>query len=279
VAEITAALVKELREKSGAGMMDCKKALAATGGDLDKAMDELRKQGLATAQKKSARVTKDGAVDSYIHAGGKIGVLVEVGVETDFVSRSEPFREFTHDLAMQVAAASPIWVSRDEVPQEVIERERAIYAESDQIKGKPENVVEKIITGKLEKFFGETCLMEQAFVKDPDRTIEQVRTVCQLIFHMVSRTYCVYAVGWIQGDDTVQGGTGWGVELAKWFNRPVSVFDQARHDWFTWKDGHWAPDAPVIPDRPFAATGTRNLTDEGRRAIGELFERSFGPAK
>ncbi len=174
MAEITAALVKELREKSGAGMMDCKKALAATGGDLEKAMDELRKQGLATAQKKSSRTTKDGAVDSYIHAGGKIGVLVEVGVETDFVSRSEPFKEFTHDLAMQVAAASPIWVTRDEVPEDVIVRERAIYAE--QAKGKPENVVEKILSGKLDKFFSETCLMEQAFVKDPDRTIEQVRT-------------------------------------------------------------------------------------------------------
>jgi elongation factor Ts len=174
VAEITAALVKELREKSGAGMMDCKKALTATGGDLEQAMDELRKQGLASAQKKSSRATKDGAVDSYIHAGGKIGVLVEVGVETDFVSRSEPFKEFTHDLAMQVAAASPLWVTRDEVPAEVVARERSIYAE--QVKGKPENVVEKILTGKLDKFFGETCLMEQAFVKDPDRTIEQVRT-------------------------------------------------------------------------------------------------------
>ena len=176
VAEITAALVKELREKSGAGMMDCKKALTATAGDLEKAMDELRKQGLATAQKKSARATKDGAVDSYIHAGGKIGVLVEVGVETDFVSRSEPFKEFTHDLAMQVAASAPLWVTRDEVPEDVVAREKAIYAESDQIKGKPENVIEKIVTGKLEKFFGQTCLMEQAFVKDPDRTIEQVRT-------------------------------------------------------------------------------------------------------
>ena len=174
MAEITAALVKELRDKSGAGMMDCKKALAATGGDPEKAMDELRKQGLASAQKKSARATKHGAVDSYIHAGGKIGVLVEVGVETDFVSRSEPFRDFTHDLAMQVAAASPLWVTRDEVPDEVIARERAIYAE--QIKGKPEHVVEKILSGKLDKFFSETCLMEQAFVKDPERNIEQVRT-------------------------------------------------------------------------------------------------------
>jgi len=174
VAEITAALVKELRDKSGAGMMDCKKALGATSGDLEKAMDELRKQGLATAQKKSARATKEGAVDSYIHAGGKIGVLVEVGVETDFVSRGDQFKEFTHDLAMQVAAASPLWVTRDEVPAEVIEREKAIYAE--QVKDKPEKVIDRIIAGKLDKFFAETCLMEQAFVKDPDRSIEQVRT-------------------------------------------------------------------------------------------------------
>jgi len=174
VAEITAALVKELREKSGAGMMHCKKALTATGGDLEKAIDELRKQGLATAQKKSARVTKEGAVDSYIHMGGKIGVLVEVGVETDFVSRSEQFKEFTHDLAMHVAAAFPRWVTRDEVPADVIEREKAIYAE--QVEGKPENVIDRIVIGKLDKFFADTCLMEQPFIKDPDRTVEQVRT-------------------------------------------------------------------------------------------------------
>ena len=174
MAEITAALVKELREKSGAGMMDCKKALAATDGDKEKAMDELRKQGLASAQKRSSRATKEGAIDSYIHAGGKIGVLIEVGVETDFVARSDPFKEFTHDLAMHVAAASPRWIRRDEVPAEVVEREKAIYAE--QVMGKPENVLEKIVTGKLEKFFAETCLMEQSFIKDPDRTIEQLRT-------------------------------------------------------------------------------------------------------
>ena len=110
-------------------------------------------------------------------------------------------------------------------------------------------------------------------------SIEQIRRVCQLIYHMVARTYCVFGVGLIQGDDTVQGGTGWGIELAKFFNRPVSVFDQARHGWFTWKDGHWTPDTPLIPERPFAATGTRNLTDEGRQAIGALVERAFGPAK
>lgn len=174
MAEITAALVKELREKSGAGMMDCKKALTATEGDKERAMDELRKQGLASAQKRSARATKEGAVDSYVHAGGKIGVLVEVGVETDFVSRSDSFRQFTHDLAMHVAAAAPQWVTRDEVPADVVDREKAIYAE--QVKGKPENILDKIVTGKLEKFFAETCLMEQAFIKDPDRTMEQLRT-------------------------------------------------------------------------------------------------------
>jgi elongation factor Ts len=174
VTQITAAMVKELRDKSGAGMMDCKKALQETGGDMDKAVDELRKKGLAAAQKKSARVTKEGAVDSYIHAGGKIGVLVEVGVETDFVARSEPFKEFTHDLAMQVAASNPLWVRREEVPDEVVEREKTIYRE--QAKGKPDNVIEKMLDGKLNKFFQEVCLMEQPFVKDPDVTIEQLRT-------------------------------------------------------------------------------------------------------
>src|SRR5664279_561152 len=162
-------MVKELREKSGAGMMDCKKALAACGGDLEKAMTELRKAGLAEAQKKSARVTKEGLVEAYIHGGGKIGVLVEVGVETDFVSRSDKFKEFCHDLALQVAATSPRWVRREDVPESVLANEAEIYAE--QAKGKPEAVLNKIIAGKLEKFFQETCLMEQAFVKEPDRSI------------------------------------------------------------------------------------------------------------
>jgi elongation factor Ts len=167
-------MVKELRDRSGAGMMDCKKALSATGGDLEKAVDELRKKGRAAAQTKASRTTREGAIDSYVHAGGKIGVLVEVGVETDFVERSEPFREFTHDLAMQVAASSPRWVRRAEVPDEVVEREKAIYRE--QAKGKPDNVVERMLEGKLNKFFQEVCLVEQPFVKDPDRTIEQLRT-------------------------------------------------------------------------------------------------------
>jgi elongation factor Ts len=174
VADISAATVKELREKSGAGMMDCKKALQATQGDMEKAMDELRKQGLASAKKKSARVTKEGAVDSYIHAGGKIGVLVEVGVETDFVSRGDTFKQFTHDLAMHVAAAQPRWLTREDVPAEVVDRERAIYAE--QVKDKPAQVVDKIVNGKLDKFYAENCLMEQPFIKDTDKTVEQLRT-------------------------------------------------------------------------------------------------------
>lgn len=167
-------MVKELREKSGAGMMECKKALTTSGGDLEKAMTELRKAGLAAAQKKSSRATKEGRVEAYIHGEGRIGVLVEVGVETDFVARGDKFKEFCHDLALQVAASVPRWVRREEVPEDVIATEREIYAE--QAKGKPEQVVERIVSGKLEKFFQEVCLMEQPFVKDPDRTIEQLRT-------------------------------------------------------------------------------------------------------
>ena len=172
--EITAKDVKALRDRTGAGMMACKAALQESGGDIEKAIEILRVKGQASAAKRGGRHAAEGVVSSYIHAGGKIGVLIEVGVETDFVARSESFRAFTHDLAMHVAAASPHWITRDEVPAGVIEREKAIYAE--QVKGKPENVLEKIVTGKLEKFFAENCLMEQAFIKDPDRTIEQLRT-------------------------------------------------------------------------------------------------------
>jgi elongation factor Ts len=174
VAEITASRVKELREKSGAGMMDCKKALAEANGDMDEALVLLRKKGMATAQKKSSRATKEGLIEAYIHAGGKIGVLVEVGVETDFVSRGDDFRTFCHELAMQVAAGSPQWVRRDEVPEDIIAAERGIYAE--QVKDKPEKVVEKIVDGKLEKFFQENCLMDQAYVREPSMNIEQLRT-------------------------------------------------------------------------------------------------------
>ena len=174
MADITAAQVKELRQKSGAGMMECKDALGECDGDLEEAMLALRKKGAVAAKKKSARVTKEGMVDSYIHAGGKIGVLVEVGVETDFVSRGEDFRTFCHELAMQVAATAPQWVTRDQVPEEVVEQEKAVFA--DQVKDKPEKVIDKIVSGKLDKFFQEHCLMEQPWVRDGSMTIEQLRT-------------------------------------------------------------------------------------------------------
>jgi elongation factor Ts len=173
---ITASLVKELRDITGAGMMDCKTALAETQGDLEKAIDYLRTKGMASAAKKAGRVAAEGAVGSYIHAGGKIGVLVEINCETDFVALTDDFQQFVRDVAMHIAAADPRFVSRDEVTAEVIERERAIFREQAAQTGKPANVVEKIVEGKVDKFFGEVCLLEQAFVKDPDQTIQQLLT-------------------------------------------------------------------------------------------------------
>jgi elongation factor Ts len=174
--QITAQMVKELRERTGAGMMDCKAALVETQGDMEAAIDVLRKKGLAAAAKKAGRIAADGLVASYIHAGGKIGVLVEVNCETDFVARTEAFQELVKDIAMHIAAADPRWVRREEVPAEVVERERAIYMEQAAASGKPAQVVEKIAAGKLEKFFSETCLLEQAFVKNPDQTVGQLVT-------------------------------------------------------------------------------------------------------
>jgi elongation factor Ts len=173
---ITASLVKELREITGAGMMDCKTALAETNGDLEKAIDYLRTKGMASAAKKSGRVAAEGAVGSYIHAGGKIGVLVEINCETDFVARTDDFQEFVRDVAMHIAAADPRFVSRDEVTADVLEREKVIFREQAAQTGKPANVIEKIVEGKVDKFYGEVCLLEQAFVKDPDQTITQLLT-------------------------------------------------------------------------------------------------------
>jgi elongation factor Ts len=172
--QVTAQLVKELRDRTGAGMMDCKAALAEAQGDLEKAVDVLRKKGLAAAAKKAGRVAADGMVASYIHAGGKLGVLLEVNCETDFVARTEQFQELAKDIAMHVAAAEPRWVRREEVPADVLERERAIFREQAAASGKPANVVEKIVDGKLEKFYAESCLLEQAFVKNPDQTVAQL---------------------------------------------------------------------------------------------------------
>ncbi len=167
--ELNATLVKELREKTGAGVMDCKKALAEANGDLEKAVVWLREKGIAQAAKRAGRVASEGAIGSYIHAGGKLGVMVEVNCESDFVAKTPEFQALVKELAMHIAAANPRCVSREEIPPEVIEQERQIYAS--QAVGKPEQVVAKIVDGKLEKFYREVCLLEQAWVRDPNRTI------------------------------------------------------------------------------------------------------------
>lgn len=172
--EVSASVVKELREKTGAGMMDCKKALAETGGDVPKAIDLLRQKGLASAAKKADRVATDGAVGAYVHAGGKIGVLVEINCETDFVARTTEFQALLKDVAMQVAAASPRFVRREEVSPEEFEKEKLIYRQQALESGKPEKVVDKIVEGKMEKFYSEVCLLEQSFIKDPDKKVIEV---------------------------------------------------------------------------------------------------------
>ena len=169
--EVNATLVKELREKTGAGMMDCKKALAETAGNLEKAVDYLRQKGLAAAAKKADRVATDGAVGAYVHPGGKIGVLVEINCETDFVARTNEFQSLLKDIAMQVAAASPRFVRREEVSAEESERERSIYRQQALESGKPEKIADKIVEGKMERFYSEACLLEQAFIKDPDQKV------------------------------------------------------------------------------------------------------------
>jgi elongation factor Ts len=176
MAEVSAQLVKELREKTGAGMMDCKKVLAEAGGDFAKAEELLRKKGLAAAAKKSSRAATEGAVASYIHMGGKIGVLVEVNCETDFVARTDGFQSLVKDIAMQVAAAAPQWVRREEVPADVVAKEIEIAKAQLREQKKPEALLEKIATGKLEKFYETTCLLEQPFVKDDKKKIQEVVT-------------------------------------------------------------------------------------------------------
>ena len=171
MADISAAMVKDLREKSGAGIMDCKEALAACDGDMEKAVDFLRKKGLATAAKRAGRATSEGTIQSYIHMGGKIGVMVEVDCETDFVAKTDDFIEFARNLAMHIAATSPVGISPEDVPVEIIEREKEIYRAQALETGKPEKMLDKIAEGKLNKFFKENCLLQQAYVRDPDKTI------------------------------------------------------------------------------------------------------------
>ncbi len=172
--DVNATVVRELRERTGAGIMDCKKALAESGGNLEKAVDYLRQKGLAAAARKVDRVAADGAVGAYVHPGGKIGVLVEINCETDFVARTAEFQALLKDMAMQVAAANPRYVRREEVSADELEKEKSIYRQQALESGKPERVVEKIVEGKMDRFYSEVCLLEQAFIKDPDRKVSDI---------------------------------------------------------------------------------------------------------
>ncbi|MHB0885017.1 MAG: translation elongation factor Ts [Bacillota bacterium] len=200
MAEITSEMVKELRELTGAGMMDCKRALTETGGDFAKAVEVLRTKGLASAAKKAARAANQGIVGSYIHGGGRVGVLIEVNCETDFVARTEEFQALVHDLAMQVAAANPVWVTREEAPAELVENERRILkaqAETESGGKKPPQVVDKIVEGRVDKFLKERCLLEQPFIKDPDQTVKDVVTakVAKIGENISVKRFARFAVG------------------------------------------------------------------------------------
>ena len=179
---VTTSQIKELREKTGVGIMDCKTALKECDGDIEKAIEYLRKKGIATAKKRGGRTTSQGQVMSYIHAGGKIGVLVEVNCETDFTGKNEDFATFVKDTAIQIAATNPIAIDRERVPQDILEKEKEIYATQAKESGKPEKVIEKIVEGKVKKFFSEACLLEQPFVKNPDVTVQD------LLNEMIAKT-------------------------------------------------------------------------------------------
>lgn len=193
--EITAKLVNELRQKTGAGLMDCKKALTEADGSIEQAETILRKKGVATAAKKAGRAAKEGLIESYIHLGGKVGVLLELNCETDFVAKTEEFRSLARDLCLQVAAASPICVNRDEVPSDIVEKEREIA--TSQAAGKPAHAVEKIVEGKLDKYYSSVCLMEQPFVKNPDQGVRDVvnNMVSKLGENIVVNRFVRYQVG------------------------------------------------------------------------------------
>ena len=195
--EIDAKTVKELRERTLAPIMDCKRALEEAQGNFDKAIDLLREKGLKTSQKKATRSAKDGLVSAYIHPGGKIGVLVEVSCETDFVARTEDFKELVKNLSMQIAASNPLYLSREDVPLAAIEKEKDIYRNQSLREGKPEKIVDKIIAGKIEKFFSEVCLIEQSYVREPDVTIKELldSQIGKLGENIIIRRFCRYQLG------------------------------------------------------------------------------------
>ncbi len=197
MAEISAAQVKELRERTGAGMMDCKKALAECNGDMDKAIDFLREKGLAAAAKKEGRIAAEGMVESYIHGGGRIGVLVEVNCETDFVARGDEFRQFARDIAMQIAAAKPLYVNKEDVPANVLEHEKQILRAQALNEGKPEKIVDKMVEGRVEKFYKEVCLLEQPFIKDPDIAIKDlvIEKIAKIGEKIAIRRFARYELG------------------------------------------------------------------------------------
>ncbi|WP_174520059.1 translation elongation factor Ts [Syntrophomonas wolfei] len=194
---ITAEMVKELRERTGVGMMDCKRALVETNGDIEKAIDELRTKGLAKAAKKAGRVASEGVVTSYIHGGGRIGVLVEVNCETDFVAKTNDFKQLAYDIAMQVAASNPEFLNREKVPQEVIDREKEVLKAQALEEGKPEKVIEKMVEGRVEKFFKERCLLEQAFIKDLDKSVQELinENIARMGENITIRRFARYEVG------------------------------------------------------------------------------------
>lgn len=196
MSKISASLVKELREKTGAGMLDCRNVLQETDGDLEKAVDLLREKGLSKAAKKSSRIAAEGLVESYVH-GGRIGVLVEVNSETDFVAKTDEFKDFVKDIAMQIAASSPKYVSRDEVPEEIVNHEKEVLTQQAMNEGKPQNIAEKMVEGRIDKFYKEIVLLEQPFIKDPDKTIETLlnEKIAKIGENIKIRRFVRYEVG------------------------------------------------------------------------------------
>ena len=197
MAEVNLELIKQLRERTAAGFMDCKKALEEAKGDIEKAVDILRKKGLAIAAKRAAKEALEGVVTAYIHSNKKIGVLVEVNCETDFVARTSEFQDFAHNLAMQIAATNPVAISRDQVPPEILEREKKIYEEQLKEAGKPENIIPKILEGKLEKFYKENVLLEQPFIKNPELTIQDLlnELITKTGEKIVIKRFCRFQIG------------------------------------------------------------------------------------
>lgn len=194
---VSTELIKELREKTGVGIMDCKKALIECNGDMEKAIEYLRKKGIATAKKRGGKVSSEGQIQSYIHAGGKIGVLVEVNCETDFTAKTEDFSRFVKDIAMQIAASNPMVIKREDIPPEVLEKEKEIYAAQARDAGKPEKILEKIVQGKLNRFFTEACLLEQPFIKNTDITVQDLlnELIAKTGENIVIRRFVRYQLG------------------------------------------------------------------------------------